>query len=159
MSGNHAARGTVQLMFGQICLFISGYPIAILLARGLGPEDYGVYGVILSVLFWVEQMSRLGIPRATAKLIVEDPEQAPFVMQTSWMIAAIMFVVTFLLFWISAPGLARLFHIPDGVPLFRLASIDIPFFGMYYVYRGVSEGQRNFTTLSIAGAIYGLSKR
>lgn len=158
MPGNRAARGTVQLIIGQFCLFISGYLIAILLARGLGPEDYGSYGVILSVLFWVEQMSRLGIPNATTKLIVEDPEQAPLITQTSWMIAAIIFVVTFLLFWVSAPGLARLFHMSDGTLLFRLAGIDIPFFGMYYIYRGVSEGQRDFATLSIAGVVYGLGK-
>jgi stage V sporulation protein B len=158
MAENRAARGTVQLVISQGCLFASGYVITVLLARGLGPEDYGIYGIVLSILFWVEQMSRLGLPSATAKLIAENPQRSSSVAQTAWIIGCFLFLVTFALFWAAASPLAGLFHIPDGVWLLRLAAIDIPFYGMYYIYRGVSEGKRDFATVSIAGMIYGLSK-
>jgi O-antigen/teichoic acid export membrane protein len=158
MPERRAARGTVQLVMSQACLFVSGYVITILLARGLGPADYGIYGVILSILSWVEQSSRFGIASATAKLIAEDQRQAPAVAQTAWVLGACLLVVVFAVFWSAAPLLARLFQLPEGVSLLRLAALDIPVYGMYFIYRGVSQGRREFATLSLAGASYGLSK-
>jgi stage V sporulation protein B len=158
MQTGRAARGTIQLAVSQACLFISGYVITILLARGLGPEDYGIYGIILSILFWVEQTSRLGIPSATAKLIAEDRQGAPLLAQTVRLLGAGLFCVAFALLWATAPMLAGLFHLPDGASLLRLAAFDIPFYGMYFIYRGVSQGRREFATLSMASASYGLGK-
>jgi stage V sporulation protein B len=158
MQTGRAARGTIQLAVSQACLFVSGYVITVLLARGLGPEDYGIYGVILSILFWVEQMSRLGIPSATTKLIAEDPPEAPLLAQTVWLLGAALFCVAFAVCWATAPMLAGLFHLPDGAPLLRLAAFDIPCYGMYFIYRGVSQGRREFATLSMASASYGVGK-
>lgn len=36
--------------------------------------------------------------------------------------------------------------------------VDIPFLGMYYIYQGVSEGQHDLATLSIAREDYDLGK-
>jgi O-antigen/teichoic acid export membrane protein len=142
----------------QACLFVSGYVITILLARGLGPADYGIYGVILSILSWVEHSSRFGLASATAKLIAEDQRQAPVVARTACVLGAGFLVVVFAVFWSAAPVLARLFQLPEGVSLLRLAALDIPVYGMYFIYRGISQGRREFATLSLAGASYGLSK-
>jgi stage V sporulation protein B len=158
MPARGAARGTIQLVISQVCLFGSGYLITVFLARGLGPEDYGIYGVILSILSWAEQISRFGIPGATSKLIAEDTRQASGVAQTAWVLGVCLLALAFAVFWGAAPLLAHLFHLPDGVPLLRLAALDIPFYGMYFIYRGVSGGHRAFATLSVAGAVYGVSK-
>jgi O-antigen/teichoic acid export membrane protein len=66
-----AARGTVQLIFARGCFMVGGYFIAVTLARELGPVDFGVYGVIMSVLVWIEMASSSGVPAATAKLVPE----------------------------------------------------------------------------------------
>jgi O-antigen/teichoic acid export membrane protein len=158
MPQRRTARGTVQLLISQFCLFVSGYVITVLLARGLGPEDYGLYGLILSLLFWIEQLSWMGLPQATAKLIAEDHRQDRRVAPTAWLLGAILFAVVFALFWGATPLLTRLFQIPEAGPLFRLAALDIPCFGLYHIYRGVSEGRREFATLSLAGGIYGVAK-
>src|SRR5580765_3083122 len=45
-------QGTMQIMMGRMVLFAAGYFVAMLLARRLGPADYGAYGIILSVVLW-----------------------------------------------------------------------------------------------------------
>jgi O-antigen/teichoic acid export membrane protein len=152
------ARGTVQLLAARGCLMISGYLISVILARGLGPVEYGVYGVILSVLMWIEMAASAGIPGATVKLIPQHEGQAPAVEQTARMLLLTVSLAFFLLCWWAAPLLARLFDIPSYTRLFRLAILDIPFSVMYFAYQGVLHGNRQFGTLSLSFIIYSLTK-
>jgi O-antigen/teichoic acid export membrane protein len=41
-----AARGAALLMAAHASLMVAGYVIAVVLARGMGPVLYGVYGLI-----------------------------------------------------------------------------------------------------------------
>ena len=59
---DRATRGMFALTVAQICIVLSGYVIAVALARSLGPALYGVYGIVYSVLLSVELIGRLGLP-------------------------------------------------------------------------------------------------
>lgn len=63
------ATGTVYLMFAGIIFIISNYLIHIGVARFLGPELYGIFGVLMSLNFinWV--FLNTGVPLATNKLV------------------------------------------------------------------------------------------
>jgi O-antigen/teichoic acid export membrane protein len=115
------ARGTAQLLAARGCFMIMGYLISIILARGLGPTEYGVYGVVMSVLLWIEMAASAGIPGATASLIPQYEKRAPTVEQTARVILLAVSLVLFFLCWLFAPTFARLFDIPAGTTLFRLA--------------------------------------
>lgn len=152
------ARGTVQLLAGRGCFIVCGYVISVILARMLGPTDYGVYGVILSVLIWVEMLIGSGILGATIKLIPQCKGEEAAVEQASRMILIIMSWVVFFLCWFSAPVFERLFGIANGTTLFRLAILDIPFSGLYFAYQGMLHGNRRFGALSLGLIIYSLTK-
>lgn len=154
----HAARGTVQLMIGRMILFAAGYLVTIILARGLGPIEYGIYGIILSLLVWIEQIGDLGLPEAAAKIIPEDKDRAPIIENTAQTLLLIVFLLLFVFSWLIAPALAGFFQVPDGTNLFRLAIIDIPFTGVYFAYQGILSGRRNFRAISWGVAVYGLTK-
>ena len=64
--GLQTARGTVQLLMGRGLFMVSGYLIAVILARGLGPVEYGIYGMVMSLLLWLEVAGDMGIRRAIA---------------------------------------------------------------------------------------------
>jgi len=157
-SDRRAARGTLQLMIGSMCLLACGYLVAIILARGLGPVQYGIYGIILSVLVWIEQIGRFGVPEAVTKLIPEDVGRAPLVEHTAQTLLLMVFLLLFVLSWIAAPMLAHLFQIPEGTNLFRLAILDVPVSGIYFAFQGILTGRRNFGGLSGGLAVYGLTK-
>jgi stage V sporulation protein B len=145
-------------MFGRMFFLAGGYLVTIVLARGLGPAEYGVYGVILSILVWIEQIGRFGIPEAVAKLGPEDEERRPRIEQGAQTLLLIVFLPLFALAWLAAPILADLFRVPQGTALFRLAIIDIPFAGCYFIYQGIALGRRNFGAISGGLAIYSLTK-
>jgi len=151
-------RGTVQLLAARACFMVSGYLITVILARNLGPIDYGVYGVIMSVLIWIEVLAGAGVPGATAKLISEYESHAREVEQASRMLVLVVSLVAFSLSWLLAPAFARLFDIDEGTTLFRLAILDVPFAGLYFSYQGLLHGRRQFGTLSISFVLYGLTK-
>ena len=60
--------------------------------------------------------------------------------------------------WALAPAMARFFQAPGHEQLFRLAALDIPFYGMYLLYRGVAMGGRKFTVVFWSGLILGSAR-
>jgi O-antigen/teichoic acid export membrane protein len=152
------AKGTVQIMLGRMVLFASGYFVAMLLARRLGPAEYGLYGIILSVVLWIEAIGDFGIPEAATKLIPEDENRAALVENTTQTLLLIWFLVLFALSWVAAPFVASIFHVSQATQLFRLAIIDIPFTGIYFAYQGILTGRQEFGAIGKGLAVYGLTK-
>jgi stage V sporulation protein B len=148
----------MQLMIGRMVLFAAGYLVTVILARGLGPAEYGIYGIMLSVLLWIEHVGDFGLPEAATKLIPEDKDRAPVVESTVLTLLLAVFLSLFVLSWIASPVFARLFEIPEASGLFRVAILDIPFTGIYFAYQGILTGRRNFKAISGGLAVYGLSK-
>jgi O-antigen/teichoic acid export membrane protein len=140
------------------CLTVCGYIVVVVLARGLGPSEYGIYGIVLSVLLSVELIGRLGIPQALSKLIAERQDQTSQLEGTGLTLTFLVFTGIFLLFWAAAPLMAELFQIAGGTSLFRIASIDIPFFGMYFICSHILNGRRRFGLESLGISLYGLAK-
>jgi O-antigen/teichoic acid export membrane protein len=152
------ARGAAMLMAAQLCLTASSYVVAVLLARWLGPADYGVYGIVYSVLLTVELIARLGIPQAVSKLIAEQPQGLPGLEATGVTLTLIVSLAVFVAFWFAAPPLAAAFHVRDGGHLFRIAALDIPLYSMYVMTDHILNGRRRFGVESAGIVLYSLSK-
>lgn len=152
------ARGMVLLLISQVSLSVAGYVVAVILARGLGPSAYGVYGIVYSVLLGVELIGRFGVPQALSKLIAERSERSTALEGTGITLMLIVYVVIFAAFWILSPQLAELFNVADGTRLFRIASLDIVFYGMFFVCGHILTGRRRFGTQAGAGLLYAGTK-
>jgi len=151
-------RGTAFHGAAQVVTLVAGYVVAVVLGRELGPERYGVYGVVISVLVAVELIGRLGIPQATAKLVAEVHEHERSFERTAITLTAATFLAIGAAFAAAAPLLARAFAIEDGAHLFRLAAIDIPFYGMCFCLQHILNGQRRFGSEGLGVSLYGTSK-
>ena len=158
-AGGIAARGVLQGVAGRSIGFACAYLATIVLARRLGPESYGLYGVVISVLLWIEQSARFTVPPAAAKLIPEDPARSTAVQETALVLCSLLFFALFVVLWLTAGPLANVFGLPEeGAWLFRVAALDLPIFGVYVAYRGVLQGQHKFLALSIADVVYTAGK-
>ncbi|MEO1017105.1 MAG: oligosaccharide flippase family protein [Pseudomonadota bacterium] len=153
-SDKRAFHGTIYLMIAQMAIMGGSYIIAVVLARGLGPELYGVYGIVYSILLSVELVGRLGFPQATAKLIAEADTDEHVHEATGFSLAIIVYGLIFATFWFSSPYLAQLFNVTEGADLFRIASLDIPFYGVYFMMVHILAGHRRFLQQSIANIVY-----
>jgi O-antigen/teichoic acid export membrane protein len=153
-----AVRGTLLIGAGRACSYSLGYLATVLLARSLGPVDYGLYGVIISVLVWVEQIGRFTFAPAAAKLIPERDRNSASIEQTAIFLNLILFFILFALLWIAGPFLAKILQIAEGTALFRIAALDLPFFGAYVLYLGLLQGRREFAPIGVADSLYSTVK-
>lgn len=151
-------QGTRQLFLARCCLFVSAYVVAAILARKLGSTDYGVYGVVISVLLWLEMVATAGVPGATARLLAGGRSDPADVERSSRAILLTISALLLVALWFLAPGIARLMRIPDGATVFRIAALDLPFFALYASYDGVLYGRRRFGTLAQALVLFAFVK-
>ena len=147
-----------MLLVAQLWLTLCGYAMAVLLARGLAPARYGIYGVVYSVLLSVELIGRLGLPQAITKLAAEASDRDRRVETTAVTIAGVASLALFLAFWTVAPWLASLLRIEDGAWLFRIAALDIPFYGLFFIAIALLNGRQQHLAAGVATGCYATVK-
>jgi len=151
-------RGTLLLMIGQIVFVLSGYVINIMLSRQLGVEQYGIFGVVMSVLVWVELSVIVGIPTALQKFIGEDQSHAYALRKVAFSMQVKYSIVIFLLFFLSAGVLADLLNDHSLAFYLRVASIDIVLYALYRLFINVHNGMKNFGKQTLASIVYAVGK-
>lgn len=146
-------------MLGFICLTGCGYIVAVLLARSFGPVAFGVYGVVYSVLMASEQILRLGVPQALTKLIAGSGAADTSKLESTGMVLGLLInLAGFAGLWMIAPWLADWLKVENGTLLFRIAVLDIPFFGLYRVVVHILNGRRDFRTTGKVTCAYALTR-
>ncbi|HET7585378.1 MAG TPA: oligosaccharide flippase family protein [Gemmatimonadaceae bacterium] len=151
-------RGTRQLLLARALFMAASYVASVLLARELGPSDFGVYGVLLATLAWLEIVSYAGVPAATGRLIPEHQDEAGAVERSARFVLLVTSLALFAISWILAPQVARVFHLDGGTWLFRVAILDIPVAAVFQGYAGTLMGLRRFGPLSVGQAVMGTAK-
>ena len=151
-------HGTLQLLIGRSVLFVSAYVVSATLARKLGPAAYGVYGVIVSQVLWLEMVVHAGIPTATAKVMADGRHDPSDIERSARTLLIGVSVLLVLVCWFIAPAVATLMHIPDGATLFRIAILDLPFAAASVAYEGILNARGRFGVLAKALVAFGLFK-
>jgi O-antigen/teichoic acid export membrane protein len=152
------ARGTLWQGTSQVMLALAGYVVAVILARSLGPADFGVYGLVYSFLMAVELVTLFGIPGAVSRLTAEGRDGDGRVRATGLGLVALTCSAAFVVLWFGAPLLAGWLGIPAAYGLLRIAIIDVPCFGVYFLIAHVLNGRRDFAGQSVAALAYAFTK-
>ena len=148
-------RGTRQLLLARACFFGSSYVVSAILARTLGPTQYGIYGVVISQLLWLEMVVSAGVPGATAKLIGDGRHDAVKVEGSARALLLGFSLPIVAVCWVLAPSIASLLQIPEHTWVFRLAVLDLPLAAAYASYEGALYGHRRFIVVAVAQAALG----
>jgi len=130
----------------------------VLLARALGPQEYAFYGVVISVLVWLEQVGKFAIPTAGARLLAQPETAARAVERATLFLNFALYATIFVGLWLVAPLLASKLSIPDGTFFFRLAALDLPLFGVYTALQAIHQGHHRFLRLGLGGIAYAIAK-
>lgn len=112
---------------------ISSYVINMGLGRMLGVSDYGRYSLVIGFTTMVIILVGRGIPTAMAKRISENIGNTAKILAIKATAARLqILVITTLtvLFYFSAPLIARAFGDPTLTPLFRISAFVIPAFAL-----------------------------
>lgn len=154
----HAQRGTRQFLLARLCVVLSSYVMTAILTRELGPAAYGIYGVIISQLLWLEMLTNAGVPGAIAKLMADGRHAHAAVEHSARALLLGFSLMLLIVGWLAAPHVASFMRIPDGAGLLRIAILDLPLMALFTSYDGILNGRRQFGALAGAQVIYSLVK-
>jgi O-antigen/teichoic acid export membrane protein len=151
------ARGGVQVVVARAAFYGLAYFSILMLARGLGPVHYGVYGLVISVVGWIEQVAQSTLAPAAAKTIPEG-DASGRIAGTTLALGCSLFGLLFVLTWLAAPLISRVLDLGEGGFLVRLGALDLLVFGAYVASRGIAQGQRRFSIVAVAESAYAATK-
>lgn len=142
----HFSRALVWLTASEIIFNLAGYVIHASLGRILGPEDYGRFGVIITLTTMIIVLLGNGVPTAMSKFIAENfdthPGRVKNIKATAILLQAMIMVPATIIFYLLAPWVANtLLRDPSLTPLFQISALIIPGFALasfyFYYYTGL----------------------
>ncbi|MCX6776186.1 MAG: flippase [Candidatus Micrarchaeota archaeon] len=152
------SKGTFYLLVAQAIFLGVGYAVHIALGRLMGPELYGVFGVVLGLMSIVMLIPSSGVPIAVSKFISCNEKSAGSILKESLKIQLILCTVIFLIYFSSAGLIATALSDERFILYVRLTSVSIFLVGISSVYSGYLNGVRHFGKQSLVSIAHSLTK-
>lgn len=142
----HFSRALVWLTASEIIFNLAGYIIHASLGRILGPEEYGRFGVVITLTTMIIVLLGNGVPTAMSKFLAENfgthPERVKNIKGTAIFLQTLIMLPASILFYFLAPWVAT-YVLRDSslTPLFQVSALIIPGFALasfyFYYYTGL----------------------
>ncbi len=149
---------TLVLTISSFIFMVTGYLINILLGRQLGPADYGIYGVIISLMTAVNMIQTSGLPQTTAKFIASGKYSENEILASSLWLQIISTSILTVVFFLLAGPIAILLNDISLINYIRASSLILPFYAIYSIYTGYYNGLQNFKKQASIYNVYSVSK-
>src|SRR3989339_692661 len=151
--GNALARGTLYMMIAQFIVLVSGYLIHVFLGRLFGPEMYGDFGIIISLMLITKTLFLTGIVKSVTKYVAEEDGQAFRILKAGVKIQLFFSLICVLFYLVFAELLARLFQDLSLAGSIRFSSLVVIPIGLYAIYsEGYLNGKRIFQKQALVEA-------
>jgi O-antigen/teichoic acid export membrane protein len=144
MASETTARGTIVLVLSKALFLVGSVLIHVFLGRYLGPEGYGQYGLVMSILLWFEVVVSSAVPWAVSKVISERKLLARHVFLQGIGIQLIFSMTVLAVFVLLTPTLARVFGDAAIRILLWWVALDIPFFALLSIVLTYYNGLQRF---------------
>ena len=151
-------HGTIYLTAAQISFVLSGYATHIGLGRFLGPADYGIYAVVISLMTMVNLILSTGIPQAVSKYVAHQDGNELHVKKTAQNMQLTFSLVLFLIYYYFADQLAIMLNDPGLTPYLRLSSLIVPAYALQALYIGYFNGLKEYGKQSLMVILYSVFK-
>lgn len=142
---------------GQLITLLSGALLIFLLARLLGPDDYGLLFLAMSVFSIVQVFTRLGLAKSGAKYISEfrerDSSQIPHILSKTLQYNFLALFVTITIFYIFHDFIANVIGEPELSPLLLFGILFIVFETLTAAARYLAQGFENIRLAASLKAI------
>jgi len=153
-----ASKGALYLIFSKTYFMITGYITYMVLTRVLGPELFGVYGIIIGLASMISMVLIGGINQATSKYISEEETLASSIKLSSLKLQCLLGGIISVIFFLFSPLIAKIFNDLSLTDYFRMASPIILFYALYGVYIGYVNGLKSFKKQALLEIIYSTTK-
>lgn len=125
-------QAVVWLTLAEIIYNLSGYVVHALTGRLLGPEAYGRYGIVITLTTMIIVLVGNGIPTTMSKYLSaafeKNPQDIYSIRRSSAKLQALIMGGLTIIFFLTAPLIARALGDQTLTPLFQLSALIIPAF-------------------------------
>jgi O-antigen/teichoic acid export membrane protein len=152
------AKGTFYQVISGVIFVVSGYVIHIGLGRYLGPELYGIFGIVVSLLGINYLFLLTGVRDAVSRYIAQAPTFAYPILKQGLRVQGVLSLTLAFLYFCFARIIANWLNDPSLVHYIRLSAMAIPLTAMYTVYLGFYNGMRYFDKEAMIKSAYSITK-
>jgi O-antigen/teichoic acid export membrane protein len=128
------------------------------MGRILGPAEYGIFGVILSLNSILLLFLSAGVPNAVAKLMAEDEKNSGMVLRSGLLVQGMTSLGFFACYWLAAPFIATVLGDASLTDYIRFSSFIIPFTALQALYTLALTGNKQFNEASTTNIVYAVAK-
>ncbi len=135
-----------------------GFAASVIVARFLGPENYGIYSLVIWLLGTIGLLVNLGIPTTITKYVSEYVGRKDLSAVSLIFSRLLRFeiasgaLVSVLLFLLAQP-IARWYDNPDLTLYLRVASLVILPMGLMWLYNGLFFGLQRFDLIALINLV------
>mgnify|MGYP001117552857 CR=1 FL=1 len=151
-------RGILLESMAKGVLIFSGFLLNIFLARKLGPSEYGIVGIITSILFFFELFLTNGIRQAVSKILSSYNVDENNLWKKSLIFQVILSTILIIIGILLVNVITKFLNIEDYKNYLYLLYAIIPLKAIYFLSLGFLNGKLLFKQHSITNAIYSLSR-
>jgi stage V sporulation protein B len=148
------SRGIVYSAISQALFIIGGYIIHVFLARMLGPEKYGVFGICIAIITICHVFLSSGVRQVVSKSVTGHPDGVKYFLNRGIIIQFAISSVLSLLIVIFANSIAHFFGDMGLVNPLYLSAIIIVVQSLFFVYMGVLNGLKKFGGENLLMSVY-----
>ncbi|MBI5575791.1 MAG: oligosaccharide flippase family protein [Deltaproteobacteria bacterium] len=151
-------KGMIYILSSQGFFFMSGYLLQVYVGRSLGPELYGIFGLITVFHFIFERLIGGSFSKGISKFVAENESASRSIIGFSMRLQYGFSLLTLLVFYGGADLIAA--EMGDGhlAEYFRLLSLLIVVSGVYIVYSSALNGARAFREQAILAVAFGAAR-
>lgn len=150
--------GALALTASQGVVLFLGYIVHPLVGRILGPAQYGVYGIVLSIQTIFGIMMTLGVPSAVSKFVAQNTPNAQSILKQALKIQSVIGLCIALVVVVLAPVISRLLGDDSLIPYLMFSAAVIFLQGFYPIYVQFLSGMHFFSRQALLTASYAIAK-
>jgi len=121
-----AISASIWMVFLRVGNRLLGLVRIVVLARLLAPHDFGLFGIALIVLSFLNTFSQPG----TGEALVQKKDDIKSYLDTAWTIKVIRGIAMSCILFFSAPFVARFFNEPNATNLIYVLGVSLIFAGL-----------------------------
>lgn len=158
MNPNKIGRDILYTLGAFLVFTGASYSIHVTLGRKLGPAEYGIFGIIISLITVIELFFFKGLRDTVTKYTSEFPHKARTIKHKSLRIQLIFALVLSGMYFLLSHHLAELLRDETLLPYIRLSVLLVPLLAINSIFLGYLSGRRLFAKRAIALCLYSFGK-
>lgn len=151
---NAQNKNTLVVLVGTVINALVGGIFFIVAPRLIGPENYGLFAVVIATAILIVNFANLGIDSGILRFVGEgDSKRSKKILKLALEMYLVIGIVTLIIGFTLSPAIARFFGHGELSSLFRIAFSTIIFFLLTNFFTAALQAKKEFFKATLVGLI------